>query len=429
MLAAASQVEVQAPPGLESMSSLPAESQLQPGDSAAATAASSSEPSRPKTEKQLKEAIVREVTEAVRDHVELKTSAAVDALWQRGQRVVQRMQQEHSNQMEQLHGQLAACAESYRNLEHENALIRTRLEALMKHLTLILGPPPHCMPPMPGGSPVYAGQEFHTPQASPAASPAVAAGSGASSSSTAGAAAAATAAAAAAAASGAKLAAIDETSNVQSSGAEELETPPFPFAPDDCDDSAAAQQGAGAADATASTGTGASTHGADSVAPHASATASAISAAVAQQLSEISELAVAQHTGAPAVPPFTLTLRRADNVPLGLDVRGDTEGVCLVVDAVRPGGAVEAWNRQCAGDSREVRAGDRIIMINSAEDADTMREECLTKHLLRVTVQRGPSASLPAASEPMTGGAPGLTRTTNGGGLRAEADEFVPGGP
>mmetsp|Transcript_59868 Transcript_59868/g.142999 ORF Transcript_59868/g.142999 Transcript_59868/m.142999 type:complete len:284 (-) Transcript_59868:176-1027(-) len=94
---------------------------------------------------------------------------------------------------------------------------------------------------------------------------------------------------------------------------------------------------------------------------------------------------------------FTLTLRRADTVPVGLHVTGE-DG--LLVERVLPGGAVEAWNRQCPG-VREIRVGDRIVSINGQDDAEAMRTECLSKYLLRMTVQRG-------------------------SGLRAEADEFVP---
>jgi hypothetical protein len=133
-------------------------------------------------------------------------------------------------------------------------------------------------------------------------------------------------------------------------------------------------------------------------------------------------LVVPSHPAAPSVgsastcpaPAFTLTLRRADHVPLGLDVRGDSNATCLTVENVRPGGAVEAWNRQCAGDTREIRAGDRIIMINGAEAAESMRQECLTKHLLRMTVLRGAAG---AGSGEQTAPSPGL---------RAEAEEFVP---
>merc|ERR1711862_53852 len=89
------------------------------------------------------------------------------------------------------------------------------------------------------------------------------------------------------------------------------------------------------------------------------------------------------------VPTFSLTLRRADNVPLGLNVRGQEGDRRLTIEAVRPGGAVEAWNRQCSGESRSIRPGDKVVAINNAEDAASMRVECLNKRLLKMTVQRG----------------------------------------
>lgn len=138
-------------------------------------------------------------------------------------------------------------------------------------------------------------------------------------------------------------------------------------------------------------------------------------------LSRHGSLPAVPEASAPAAPAatFKLTLRRADNVPLGLDIRTGEEDKCLVVEAVRPGGAVEAWNRQCAGDMREIRAGDRIVNINGSEDAETMRKECLDKHLLRMTVMCGGGRAQPA-SVPATVSPQSL-------GLRADAVEFVPG--
>lgn len=120
------------------------------------------------------------------------------------------------------------------------------------------------------------------------------------------------------------------------------------------------------------------------------------------------------------VPSFSLTLRRADNVPLGLDVAGDPNSDALLVEGIRLGGAVEAWNRQCHGDSREIRRGDRIIMINGAKDADSMKDECLNKHLLRMSVVRAESRTTPTTAALAAAAASGS------GGLRAEAHEFVP---
>jgi len=110
--------------------------------------------------------------------------------------------------------------------------------------------------------------------------------------------------------------------------------------------------------------------------------------------------------GATAETQFNVTLRRADNVPLGLEVRSDDGTPHLMVEGVRPGGTVEAWNRQCAGDVKEIRPGDVILQINGAEDADSMREECQARYLLKMKVKR---RTLPSMS------------------LRADAKEFVPG--
>merc|ERR1712194_323021 len=85
---------------------------------------------------------------------------------------------------------------------------------------------------------------------------------------------------------------------------------------------------------------------------------------------------------------FVFTLLRADNVPLGLQVDGESGDRFLAVLQVQPGGAVEAWNRQCAGEIREIRAGDRIVKINNADEADAMREQCKSKLLLKLSVER-----------------------------------------
>ncbi|CAK0857997.1 unnamed protein product [Prorocentrum cordatum] len=85
--------------------------------------------------------------------------------------------------------------------------------------------------------------------------------------------------------------------------------------------------------------------------------------------------------------------RRAPDVPLGLEVCGDDGHPGLTVRAVRPGGAVEAWNRQMpAGDRREVRVGDHIVKVNDAQDAKDMRDECVRATLLRTIVVVHPAA-------------------------------------
>lgn len=415
----ASQVEVQAPPGLESVSGcgLSAASTIHP-ESPKEVVTGPAAASGPRTEQELKETIVREVTEAVRDHVEWKTAAAVETLWQRGQRAMQRMQQQQASQTEKLQAQLATCADSYMKLERENAALRSSLEALMKHLTVVLGPPPHCVPPpSPGPSPFFPPQEQQG--STPAASSQVANQGGT---------------------------VAQPTS--QSEETEQFHTPAVSPAVSPSDQTSVAvvpPPEAGITESPPKSAVGAaifeSVHGTAPDLPSFPAVAEeedvpTAPSAVGTTVSSVTQLATTalsqgaeslEVSAAPPAPAFTLTLRRADNVPLGLDVRGETGEPCLMVDAVRPGGAVEAWNRQCAGDTREIRPGDRIIMINSAKDADAMREECLTKHLLRMTVFRGPNPAVPGIStssaEPVTAA---VTQRMGGGGLRAEADEFVP---
>jgi len=111
------------------------------------------------------------------------------------------------------------------------------------------------------------------------------------------------------------------------------------------------------------------------------------------------------------IPVFVLTLRRDEAVPLGLEWKDDG---CLVVAAVSPGSTVEAWNRQCAGDARVIRSGDRIVDVNGATEADAMRLECSQKLLLKMTIERGEiDCAAPTGEGPCV--------------MRADAQEFVPG--
>jgi len=89
---------------------------------------------------------------------------------------------------------------------------------------------------------------------------------------------------------------------------------------------------------------------------------------------------------------FSLTLRRADAVTLGLDIQRDEHKQELVVERVIPGGAAEAWNRQCfAGpfSSKAVVPEDRIVGINGRCDCAGMLEECRYNQLLKLYVVRG----------------------------------------
>jgi len=380
---AAGSVEVQAPPGLEAVNGFRGPAPL------ITPAAGSIGPIAPPKPEGLKEELVREVTAAVREHIEWKTAAAVDTLWQKGQRAMQHLQQQQLNQTSQLQSQLVACADAHQQLQRENAMLRSGLEALMKHLTLVLGAPPHAagMPPgmPPGIPPPCTAGATGVAQSGPAPSQANAESNAVSSTRT-----------------------LKRAESNTSDGGVFL-TPfgtPVPGAPSAAEEFAAELAAPGLS-ALAGFPVGPSSFGgtgSETPSPNPMAVAAASAAAASSQ-----------------APCFSLTLRRADNVPLGLDVVGDPNSDALLVEGIRLGGAVEAWNRQCHGDSREIRRGDRIIMINGVKDADSMKEECLNKHLLRMSVVRGE-----AASHTPTSAAVAAAAASGSGGLRAEAHEFVP---
>lgn len=145
-------------------------------------------------------------------------------------------------------------------------------------------------------------------------------------------------------------------------------------------------------------------------------------------LSLASSLAPPEISSAPWCAPglsmvygiFKFTLRKADGAELGLSVSHMDNDNILLVEGVRPEGAVEAWNKQCSGTSPEkaIIAGDRIISVNSIYyDTEKMLEECCNKQLLKLTIVRG-NAPLPANPNE----APASKHE-----LRADASEFVPG--
>jgi len=108
---------------------------------------------------------------------------------------------------------------------------------------------------------------------------------------------------------------------------------------------------------------------------------------------------------------FSFTLRKADGADLGLNVSHHEHDRVLRVEGVRPEGAVEAWNRQCASSAlaeKAVLPGDIISSVNNIMyDPKKMLEECRDKQLLKLTVHRQRMPCKPTT-------------------LRAEASEFVP---
>jgi len=381
----AGSVEVQAPPGLEEVNGFRGPSPLITSGSPAAG------PIAPPKPEGLKEELVREVTAAVREHIEWKTADAVDTLWQKGQRAMRHLQQQQLDRTSQLQSQLVACAEAHQQLQRENAMLRSGLEALMKHLTLVFGAPgmPGAQMPMPTGAPPGIPlveppglAPVEPPSMPPPAQPADPAQQ--------------------------PPAAEAQVSKASAEVLpEDFHTPagsPLPEAPSVAEDFGTGPSPKPALAAIPGFPEGPTCDGTGS----GDATPTLTSIVQPQPLK---------------APTFSLTLRRADNVPLGLDVVGESETDCLVVEDIRLGGAVEAWNRQCHGDSREIRRGDRIIMINGAKDAESMQDECLNKHLLRMSVVRPTDSA--AASTP-TSAAISAAAASGNNGLRAEASVFVP---
>jgi len=121
--------------------------------------------------------------------------------------------------------------------------------------------------------------------------------------------------------------------------------------------------------------------------------------------------AVMQSSAPGSGSTFSITLRKADDVSLGLKVNPDEEQdpKALIVEAVLPGGAVESWNRQCFGDGsgeRVVVAGDRIVRVNGIDqDVQKMLEECTHQRLVKLVIARAnahPQANVPSsASAPL----------------------------
>lgn len=131
----------------------------------------------------------------------------------------------------------------------------------------------------------------------------------------------------------------------------------------------------------------------------------------------------------PAVQPqgaanFSITLRKADDVSLGLTVNADeVDGKALVVESVLPGGAVDSWNRQCFSDAtaeRAVTSGDRIVRVNGYEgDVKKMLEECTNQRLVKLVISRNENSE-----RNQIGNSQHQCVST----LRRKAPEFVPSG-
>jgi hypothetical protein len=89
---------------------------------------------------------------------------------------------------------------------------------------------------------------------------------------------------------------------------------------------------------------------------------------------------------------FTFTIRRVEGGSLGLQVEPSANEDGLAVRGISPGGAIEAWNRQCYGSPcqhKAVQPGDKIACVNGVSECAEMLEEVKTKQLLKLLVVRG----------------------------------------
>lgn len=91
---------------------------------------------------------------------------------------------------------------------------------------------------------------------------------------------------------------------------------------------------------------------------------------------------------------FTFQHRRMDlSVSWGLDFQFfQTFDAELIVEKIRPGGAIDAWNRLCTGGpsaGKELQPGDKITSTNGKFGCEAMLEECKTKLLIKFVVERG----------------------------------------
>jgi len=245
-------------------------------------------------------ALVQEVTSVVHEHIDRSMVATVNAAWEKGQHMFQRLQQQSADQGAHLEQQLAHCLSSQQQIHRDNEQLRQAISALMQQLDSITSP--------------------GTASAYRATSPAVEASQASS------------LAAVAAQAVAVAKAQIQDSS---------------PVVPIDSQTTPSAEP---------------------------------------QNVSiQPDSKSVPEEAGDTS---FNMTLRRADDVPVGLELSVSDDGQHLIVEAVRPGGAVDSWNRQCSGDLRQIRQGDRLARINGVEGACAMLAQCRDKHLLKLFIER-----------------------------------------
>lgn len=324
--------------------------------------------------------IVEAVKEAVIQEVDQRFSAATEKLWKRGKQVMMKLEQKHREETMQLTEELSKYTEKQRACEEEQERLKQVLQQLASHITMFGNNFNHKNLQSPGAeSSTVAG---HSPQAATEGSspgpfsPGSAAFVGLLSDMT-----------------GSVL-----RSELESAAKGKLpDVPAFP-----------------------------SFTQAPMAAPLSLVEALGTQTPKRTPLSLASTLAASEGSAfgrSAGTGTFSFTIRKADGADLGLNVSHNTTEPVLKVEGVRADGAVEAWNKQCAGglsQEKIVIAGDRIISVNATSfDPEKMLEECKEKQLLKLTIVR---ADTPVPPIP---GHNAALKTTS---LRAEASVFVPSG-
>mmetsp|Transcript_122498 Transcript_122498/g.357687 ORF Transcript_122498/g.357687 Transcript_122498/m.357687 type:complete len:413 (-) Transcript_122498:2-1240(-) len=322
---------------------------------------------------------------AVLEDVDARVSERAEELWARGKQMLSQIQQKHKESSAKLSEEVTRCCEVQRTLEAENGKLKEVLHGLAARLSA-LAPPPEPKEAL-MGSPGATTASSCTPQQSKVSCDAASTGPFTPGSGD---------------TFGSHL--LCTPSEAAGAGPEcKLpEVPRFPFP---------APQSPGAPLSLAEA-LGTQT-------PHRTPL-SLVNSLTPTPLPEVAPAFMPHSAASNAM--FSFTLRKADGADLGLNVSHHEHDKVLRVEGLRPDGAVEAWNRQCAGGAcaeKAVLKGDQIISVNSiAYDPVKMLEECRDKQLLRLTVIRSDQAGAPAEA-----GAPGRC-----GALRADARAFVPGG-
>lgn len=369
------------------------------------------------------EAVLRSIHDMVLADVDKKVQEKADELWKRGQALLTGLQSKHKEKTQRLTEEVSACLERQRALEAENELLKQALQAVVSRFAQL--------------GAIFSGLESAQMGGAAPGAGAAAAAAAAAAFCSANVASASTASTETGSAGGASASSPKELftpvtgrgadaslSSIAAGAASMPVIPPFPFAAP----LTSAEQGATTpVPGSANTLSLGEALGKSSPQPAATSTRTPLS--LANSLTSSPRL-VSEGGGF----RFKFTLRKADGTDLGLNVSHNENEEVLRVDNIRPNGAVDAWNRQCAGagnfNGRAVMPGDKIISVNNvSRDPQKMLEECKDKQLLKLEIARYEGV---IGAPPGIGAAPGLTpgavaaAETSTPSLRADASVFVP---